>query len=482
MFGNFGGFVVLYAHRRLIVAEKKELIPASPTKRFFVEMLTRDIALEDAILDLLDNCVDGAVRSQKVKEGDLRDFSGYKAEITFNRDSFVIADNCGGIPLDAAKDYAFRMGRPESADGEGSIPTVGVYGIGMKRALFRLGRRADVSWRIGDGGNYRVRFDERWLAADSNWDLSLEGPLSESALKTPGTRVAVQRLHPPIAKMLMMESFTADLTRRIESLYSYILDKGFRVVCNGTVVEPRPLKILDASALKKGARIEPYIYKDEIDGVKIFVAVGLTRPLLSEAETEKEHFRQRKSGEAGITVICNDRVVLHNDRTSLTGWGELAPAYHTQFINIGGFAQFSCNDAIKLPLTTTKRGIDESSAVYAKAKLKMGEGLKIFTDYTNKWKKSLAQEQAHSRKAAPMGIAELASRVAKRGTTTSKPRLPTPPKSPSEWTTISQFRRSKGQVAKVSNFLFGNPHESAAKVGEASFDYCLEQAEESEEE
>ena len=40
-----------------------ENIDASPVKRFFVEMLTRDIQIEDAILDLLDNCVDGILRS-----------------------------------------------------------------------------------------------------------------------------------------------------------------------------------------------------------------------------------------------------------------------------------------------------------------------------------------------------------------------------------------------------------------------------------
>lgn len=34
-------------------------INASPTKNFFVEMLTRDIDLKDAILDLLDNCFAG---------------------------------------------------------------------------------------------------------------------------------------------------------------------------------------------------------------------------------------------------------------------------------------------------------------------------------------------------------------------------------------------------------------------------------------
>ncbi|MEL6260324.1 MAG: hypothetical protein AAFR12_04585 [Cyanobacteria bacterium J06626_6] len=37
-------------------------INAAPTKTFFVDMLTRDIDLKDAILDLLDNCIDGIQR------------------------------------------------------------------------------------------------------------------------------------------------------------------------------------------------------------------------------------------------------------------------------------------------------------------------------------------------------------------------------------------------------------------------------------
>ena len=38
-------------------------IDVAPAKSFFVHMLTRDIALSDAILDLLDNCVDGILRA-----------------------------------------------------------------------------------------------------------------------------------------------------------------------------------------------------------------------------------------------------------------------------------------------------------------------------------------------------------------------------------------------------------------------------------
>ncbi len=39
---------------------------ASPTKAFFVRMITRDIALEDCVLDLLDNSVDSAWQKQGV--------------------------------------------------------------------------------------------------------------------------------------------------------------------------------------------------------------------------------------------------------------------------------------------------------------------------------------------------------------------------------------------------------------------------------
>lgn len=38
-------------------------VSARPTKNFFVGMFTRDIELQDAILDLLDNCVDGIQRA-----------------------------------------------------------------------------------------------------------------------------------------------------------------------------------------------------------------------------------------------------------------------------------------------------------------------------------------------------------------------------------------------------------------------------------
>ena len=118
-------------------------VPARPVKTFFVSMLTRDIALEEAILDLLDNCVDGILRIG-AGEAD-RPYDGYWASIDFDADSFVIEDNCGGIP-ETLLNYAFRLGRaPDYPKDEEPRGAVGVYGIGMKRAIFKMGESCVIS-------------------------------------------------------------------------------------------------------------------------------------------------------------------------------------------------------------------------------------------------------------------------------------------------------------------------------------------------
>ena len=103
-----------------------KIAKGTPTKEFFVGMLTRDIELSDAILDLLDNCLDGVVRQKKNidKRSAANYYADYYSHITIDHNSFTIEDNCGGIPIEIAEKYAFRMGR--SADKIDDLPTVGI--------------------------------------------------------------------------------------------------------------------------------------------------------------------------------------------------------------------------------------------------------------------------------------------------------------------------------------------------------------------
>src|SRR3954470_6436810 len=108
-------------------AETAGTVEAGPTKQFFVSMITRDIALQPAIVDLVDNSVDGARRLRG--DGDL---TGLEVSLRYSGTEFVIEDNCGGIDLDTARRYAFKFGRPDAAPGVAH--SVGQFGVGMKRA------------------------------------------------------------------------------------------------------------------------------------------------------------------------------------------------------------------------------------------------------------------------------------------------------------------------------------------------------------
>jgi hypothetical protein len=355
----------------------------TPTKRFFVQMLTRDIDLNDAILDLLDNSLDGVARSQK-KNPDEIDYHGYEAEITVTKSYFEIKDNCGGIPT-ASLDYAFRMGKPEKIDSNETLATVGVYGIGMKRSIFKIGTLCEIATYHENDVPFKVRIDKAWMHDDKQWQIPIqqEMPIGHNV----GTTIRINELHPGISKAFDSNNFKTDLINKIIFSYSYILEKGFKVKVNDEYVKANPVTLMYEQHQDKKDAIEPYIYSAVINDVEIDLIVGFHSTLASDLENQEERKHSKyDSKNAGWTIVCNDRIVVYKDKTELTGWGLEIPRYHTQFIAISGIVYFRSKKPENLPITTTKRGVDSTSPVFLSARKHIIEGTKLFIDYTNKWK------------------------------------------------------------------------------------------------
>lgn len=461
-----------------------EPVDASPVKSFFVHMLTRDIKLEDAILDLLDNCVDGILRSSTTHNGE-RPYEDYYAEIDFKKDSFSISDNCGGIPW-KLHDYAFRMGRVpgRAPDAPGSV---GIYGIGMKRAIFKMGRRCLISTQNGPNA-YDVDITPSWTANEHEWKIPVHP--ARRNMKEDGTTIVVGELYSGIASRFGEDakSFQSELERMVATHYSYIIEKGLRVEINGRIVKARPTQLIFDQARSNAALIQPFLFKTKTqDGVEVFLAVGFTRPIPSQDEVNTEQEEKRYSSlDAGWTILCNDRAVVYCDRTELTGWGEAGvPRYHTQFIAISGVVEFRADDASKLPTTTTKRGIDASSALYLQVKNKMREGMRIFTDYTNKWKARPDESRKQIEAGKPTSFQSLKQQASalrfsltKRSVPPGeqyKPDLPLPRKLPPQQRRIS-FVKPVAQVEAVAEHLFEDVDTDPSVVGEKCFDLMLKEA------
>ena len=452
---------------------------AIPTKQFFVSMLTRDISLVDAILDLLDNCLDGALR---ISNGNAVDYSAHKVSINLSKDEFRIEDDCDGIPREIAEKYAFKMGRDPDDERDSDTETIGMYGIGMKRAIFKMGRNALVK-TLHNGDSYKVPITSNWLD-NKAWNPL---PIDENTdQQTPGTIIIVDKLYPVVSRQFDNAAFINELNTSIGEHFTFFLQKGFKIRVNNKAVEPVHVEILVSSNDKGPA---PYIFQKTINDVVVSIAVGLNtgRKLGSDHEDIPDFERERSAATAGWTVFCNDRAVIVGDKTRLTGWGDDIPMYHGQFSVITGIIEFRSSSAEKLPITTTKRALDTSSDIWLEARTKMREGLRVWINYTNAWKNHPRTNQSkHWDNAKPWPLSDVIRILSKRDATNKqgggieynpkkKGVLPEPEtQKPSSKRIV--FSRPLEEIKCISNFLFDRVDEAPSIIGDECFEIVLKNA------
>ncbi|WP_315756022.1 ATP-binding protein [Bradyrhizobium sp. SZCCHNRI2007] len=362
---------------------------ANPSKSFFIAMLTRDIDLIDCILDLLDNSVDGigeAARRSGVQLDPDHPFEGNTVEINYDRDSFRIADASGGIPIKVAEDYAFRFGRPDDAP-ELKDGTIGLYGIGMKRAIFKMGNVVEMQSSTGaESFSLNLNVDD-WrkdpqVQEDQDghefveWAFPLNHVIRTGTAVPAGTSIKITELYEGISRQFHNPAFTERLRRIIARDYAFILSRGLVVNVNGEKIAPimPVMRVSDDFA--------PFRHVETHDDVKIEITVGLADPPPDDTSATA---RNPDSGVYGWYVVCNDRVVVSADKSSDTGWGvKPVPAWHPQYIGFMGVVRFDSYEPKKLPWKTTKRDVESSNTFYQRALPIMMRATKKLTDYTNR--------------------------------------------------------------------------------------------------
>ena len=356
-------------------------VDAGAEKRFFIEMLTKDIELLPAIVDLVDNSVDGARRMHD--DGDL---AGQWVRIKLGGDSFVISDNSGGIPADVARHYAFRFGRAKNF--VGVRRSVGQFGVGMKRAIFKIGQAFSVESAFrahgDDAGDSRFSLEvdvEDW-AKQTEWTFQF-GSVDESTTlgedEIAGTIISVTNLHPSVAEDLRDPAIVRALRTELRIRHQESIQNGLELILND---EP-PLTAA-RPALQSSEAVTPLVKQWQIPGpdggsvdARLYAGTvappGRDRGADLQDEGQAENFQD--PGDAGWYLFCNDRLLLVADRSALTGWGSPAAAYHPQYRNFRGFVYLTADDARLLPWNTTKTAVDRDSPVFRAVQSEMKTAL-----------------------------------------------------------------------------------------------------------
>lgn len=301
-----------------------------PTKEFFINILTRDIKLDRAILDLTDNSIEAARKAGK-------DLSIYKIRIILNNKGFTIEDNCGGISKERACKYAFKFGNDEEENTREF--SISHFGIGMKRAFFRIGTKIYVDSATKQD-YFSLMIDANKWRKSKEWVIPFKNSGINDSSKEIGTRIKIKDLNDEAKVSFGDEGFIKDLIDSISTTYRNDIKKGIAIVVNGRIVN------ISTRA-------------NETEVVKYPIDCGnYTADIIIKKDIPDYQ-------ESGWYIYLNDRLVVSADKTNLTGWDISDDAkYHV----LRGYVYAKAKVEGVLPFNTTKEGLDTSNPVYKELK------------------------------------------------------------------------------------------------------------------
>lgn len=357
----------------------QDKINASPRKKLFIDILTQDIKVETCIFDLIDNSFDSYVRNKIEERREIK--------LTINNDNFEIYDTCGGIEKETLKKNVFRFGA-ESLDKE--EPTLGMYGIGLKRSIFKMGDK--ITMETDDGKDYSLMdmtVTEWQQQGEHDWDIPFEtdkSNLANGAL--PYTRIKVSELHKEIVNKFTLDTFKNDILESLKRSYCLIIKNHIDFTYNKNNVVPYPLIVPYDDNYTPSVHIETY---NELD-INIICFIDPRK-----GERLKDAVNKR-----GWNLFCNNRLILANDIYDTTGWigGEkhdksILPKYHSIYNEFRGIVFLKSNNPFNLPLNTAKDNLNTEDKNYNYVLKKMIKTARPVVNYlTKKYAKEQKQEEA----------------------------------------------------------------------------------------
>jgi hypothetical protein len=309
----------------------------------------------EAVHDLVDNAIDAArdrilagASSEVDQYGLPSDYRGFVISLRFGAASISILDNCSGIDPSTLAERVFVTGS-ESSHRFG----IGFFGVGLKRALLRLGTSYMLHTDTGSRAS-RMTFGAAELGGSGTGRLSA---MSRPTRGNPRTLIHVSDLSASVRHETGAESWRRALLANFSRRYGRYIAKGLRLIVDGERVPGF------APGFRSGGPVPLQSSNfTTAEGVQVFVDAGMHEAyrLTHEADYVKEDIDQLTS-QYGWYFVCNDRVVRVASHEVELGW---STNWHQEYYGFLGWVHFVDSDVVSLPWDTKKTNIDPASAVF----------------------------------------------------------------------------------------------------------------------
>jgi len=315
------------------VKNQIDKLNAIPSKRIFHSIIA-DYDLNRAICELVDNGLDVWVRGKKAK--------AISINITLEKtqQTITVEDNAGSLPR---SDLRYIVGPGETGTNP-TDETIGIFGVGTKRAVVALAQDVKITTRFPKEKTYQVNFDDNWLN-DSDWEL----PLYEvDEIPEGKTVVELQKLRSPIT-----DEGIAHLKEHLRATYAkFLTNDAVTIQLNGEKLSPL---FFENWAYPPGYSPRKYLgtlkTEDNRD-VRVEAIAGLTRESSPAA------------GEYGVYFYCNDRLIARALKTFDVGFTRgLAGLPHPK-VSLTRVLVSLNGDARSMPWNSSKSDISTKHEVF----------------------------------------------------------------------------------------------------------------------
>jgi len=310
-------------------------LDVTPNKQILTS-ISKDIDLYKGICEMVDNSIDNWILKQKEKRPLY--ISIYLNE---GKNEIIYEDDSGGIKEEILP-LVIQPGATERTLEE---ETIGVFGVGAKRALIALSKYSETISHFPDCDTFKIILNDKWLTK-KEWKISKyrTDPIDEGH-----TKFILKDLKFTINRQIISEII--DLIS--ETYYFYLKERNVIIELNGAKLEP---KIFDEWSFPNGGR-HPREYKFNINLGKDSIRCSMTIGLMLESS---------QTGKYGFDLFCNDRRILSEVNDHRLGFRKGSNALGTPHSTIAWFRGIiRLNGKNKnMPWNSSKSDIDPFHPVY----------------------------------------------------------------------------------------------------------------------
>jgi hypothetical protein len=309
-------------------------LDAVPSKRLFLSIIA-DYDLNKSICELVDNGFDVWTRAGQK--------GGINIGVWLDAEQGVIRveDDAGGLP---AAELRYIVG-PGQSGSSTTDQTIGIFGVGTKRAVVALAEDITIRTRHRSGDTMQVEFDDGWLN-DEDWEL----PLFEvDAIQPNTTEVELKRL-----RVKITDTAVENLRSHLGATYAkFLVRPGVSLKLNGIPTTPR---FFNDWSFPPG--YEPRCYTGKLETPKKrTVEVEVLAGLSSESSPT--------AGEYGVYFYCNDRLVAPAMKSFDVGFTRGQAGLPHPKISLTKVIVSLRGDANEMPWNSSKSDISTKHHVFA---------------------------------------------------------------------------------------------------------------------